>query len=95
MARAFFRRSRILIMDEPTSALDPTAEAELFDRFSATLGKRSALVISHRLSTIRHADRIFVLEGGQIIEAGTHTELLAKKGAYASMYTLQGRSFQQ
>ena len=93
LARAFYRRSELIVMDEPTSALDPTAEAELFDTFHASLGARSALVVSHRLSTVRQADTIYVLDRGALVEHGAHHELIASPNVYARMFALQGRHF--
>ena len=89
LARAFAADSRILVLDEPTSALDPAVEYELFRDFKSLIGDRSALVISHRLSTIRQADFIYLLDQGLIIEAGTHEDLMAKRGSYATMFKKQ------
>ena len=86
IARAFYGDSSLIILDEATSALDAIAEAELFRSFRTRIGKRSALVISHRLSTIRHADFIYVLSDKGIIESGTHSELVGLGGKYASLY---------
>src|SRR6056297_2439084 len=94
LARAFMNRSRIIILDEPTSALDPNAEFELFENFKERIGGRSALVISHRLSTIRLADYIYVLHGGRVAEEGTHDELVQQKGHYQRMFTRQARNYQ-
>ena len=94
MARAFWRDAGILILDEPSSSLDPLAEAELTREFRALLGGRSALVISHRLSTVQLADRIFVMDGGRIAERGTHTGLLAQGGLYAKLYRAQAQHYQ-
>ena len=94
MARAFWRDARILILDEPSSALDPIAEAELIRRFREWLGGRSAIVISHRLSTVQIADRIYVVDRGRIVERGTHAELVARGGLYARLYRAQAQHYQ-
>jgi ATP-binding cassette, subfamily B, bacterial len=94
MARAFWRDAGILILDEPSSSLDPLAEAELTREFRALLGGRSAIVISHRLSTVQLADRIYVMDSGRIAERGTHTELLATGGLYAKLYRAQAQHYQ-
>ena len=95
LARAVFPRSSFVILDEPTSAIDPNAEADLFDGFRDKLEGRGALVISHRLSTIRMADYTYVLEDGRIVEEGTHNELIEKQGSYARMFEKQGRSYRE
>jgi ATP-binding cassette subfamily B protein len=93
LARAFVNRSRVMVMDEPTSALDPNAEFELFEDFRERLAGRSAIVISHRLSTIRMADYIYVFEGGRIVEQGNHDDLIAAGGSYAEAFRKQGKHY--
>ena len=93
LARAFVNRSRLMIMDEPTSALDPNAEFELFENFRERLSGRSAIVISHRLSTIRLADYIYVLENGRIVEQGTHDSLMRNKSSYHESFRKQGKYY--
>ena len=93
LARAYLRDSQLLILDEPTAALDARSEFEVFERFAElTLGKM-ALLISHRFSTVRMADRIVVLEGGRTVEQGTHSQLMALSGRYAEMFEMQAASY--
>ena len=83
----------VLVLDEPTAALDVRAEAELFDNFLTVTRGLTTILVSHRLSSVRHADRIVVLDGGRIVEDGTHADLLASGGGYARMFTLQAERF--
>jgi ATP-binding cassette subfamily B protein len=94
LARAVLRDSQILILDEPTSTIDAKAEAELFERFHELAQGRMAVLISHRLSTVKMADRIFVIEGGQIVEQGTHDELMRQQGLYATLFLTQAQHYQ-
>jgi ATP-binding cassette, subfamily B, bacterial len=94
LARAFFRDASIVVLDEPSSALDPLAEAELFSKFRQLIGDRTAILVSHRFSTVRMADRICVFNQGRIIESGSHAELLEQQGHYARMFRTQARLYQ-
>ncbi len=89
LARAYMRDAQLLILDEPTAALDARAEYEVFLRFSELTKGRMAVLISHRFSTVRMADRILVLRGGELVEQGTHEELLAVGGLYSELFQLQ------
>ena len=94
LARAVLRDSQILILDEPTSAMDAKAEAELFERFHELAQGRMAILISHRLSTVKMADRIFVVDRGQIVEQGTHDDLMRQQGLYATLFLTQAEQYQ-
>jgi len=93
LARAFVRDAQILVLDEPTSALDPEAEWNVFEHIRELAQGRAVVLISHRFSTVRSADRIHILDGGRIVESGTHEELLALGGRYARMYEVQARAY--
>ena len=93
LARAYMRNAQLLILDEPTSALDARAEYEVFKRFADLTKGKSAVLISHRFSTVRMADRILVLEKGELIEIGSHEELLIKDGRYAELFDLQAMGY--
>ena len=93
LARAFFRDAGFLVLDEPTASLDARSEYELFDHVSHLAAGRSVLLISHRFSTVKDADRILVIHEGELIEEGTHEELISASGRYAEMFELQARSY--
>jgi len=93
LARAYLREAQLLILDEPTAALDARAEYEVFLRFSELVAGRMAVLISHRFSTVRMADRIIVLRDGGIVEEGTHEDLVARGGLYAELFTLQAAGY--
>jgi ATP-binding cassette, subfamily B, bacterial len=93
LARAYLRDAQVLILDEPTASLDAVAESEVFNRFDDLSRGKMALLISHRLSTVRKSDRIVVLEDGQIQEQGTHDQLVAHGGSYANLFELQAASY--
>lgn len=93
LARALVSEAGLLILDEPTSAMDPVAEARLFSDLRETLGGRSALIISHRLSIVRGADYIYVMSHGRVAEQGTHEELLDKRGLYFALFTAQADGY--
>jgi ATP-binding cassette, subfamily B, bacterial len=93
LARAFFRQAQFVILDEPTAALDPRAEHDLFQRIRALLAGRTVLLISHRFSSVRNADRIYVLDNGRVTESGTHEELMRREGSYAELFQLQAAAY--
>jgi ATP-binding cassette subfamily B protein len=93
LARAYLRDAQLLILDEPTAALDAKSELQAFERFAELTAGKMALLISHRFSTVRMADRIVVLEGGKLVEEGTHAQLLASGGRYATMFEMQAASY--
>ena len=93
IARAYMRDAQLIILDEPTAALDAKAEAEVFARFKSLAAGKTAVIISHRFSTVRMADRILVLDDGAILEAGSHEELLAMRGRYAELFELQAAGY--
>jgi ATP-binding cassette subfamily B protein len=93
LGRAYMREAQLLILDEPTAALDARAEYEVFERFKELTQGKTAVLISHRFSTVRMADRILVVENGRVQEIGSHEELLAKGGRYAELFQLQAAGY--
>ena len=93
IARAFYAESDVLILDEPTAALDPIAEKNVFDQFDRLRENKMTIFVSHRLSSATDADIIVVLEGGQVIETGTHSELMAKGGKYYELFSVQAEKY--
>lgn len=94
LARAYMRDAQLIILDEPTAALDARAEYEVFQRFAKLTEGKSSVIISHRFSTVRMADRILVLEHGTLLEIGSHEALLSLQGRYAELFNLQARGYQ-
>src|SRR5579884_1360625 len=93
LARAFFRDAPLVVLDEPTVSLDARAEAELFERIRTLFQGRTVLLISHRFSSVRTADRIYVMKEGEIVEQGSHRELMAAGGLYAELFRLQAAAY--
>lgn len=94
IARAFYEEAPVLILDEPTSAIDAEAEYEIFNNLERAYKNKTLILVSHRFSTVRNANKIFVVESGEIIERGTHDELLKNHGKYARMFTTQAKGYQ-
>jgi len=96
IARALYKNAPVMILDEPTAALDPVAEQEIYNKFGEISAGKTALLISHRLSSTKLCDRVFIMEDGKIVETGTHTELMqTEHGLYRQMYETQAKHYQQ
>jgi len=93
IARAYMRAAPLLILDEPTAALDARSEYGVFQRFKDLSAGKTAVIISHRFSTVRMADRILVLGNGRVVEVGNHEELVAAGGQYAELFELQAAGY--
>jgi ATP-binding cassette, subfamily B, bacterial len=95
LARALYKDAPVLILDEPTAALDAIAEQALYEEYVRFAKDKTSLFISHRLSSTRFCDQIMLLDGGKIIENGTHSALIKQDGVYASMYAIQSQYYQK
>ena len=94
MARAFVSDAKYVVLDEPTASLDPVAESHMYENFARVFHERGTVMISHRLASAKMADRIFVLDGGRIVQSGSHEELMAIQGLYATMFRAQSAFYQ-
>ncbi|ALJ05776.1 ABC transporter ATP-binding protein [Pseudalgibacter alginicilyticus] len=94
LARAYMKEAEVMILDEPTSALDAKAESDVFGRFIGLTEGKTSIIISHRFSTVRQADRILVLEHGKVLEIGTHEELMKNQSLYSELFSLQAEGYQ-
>lgn len=93
IARALYKDAPVVILDEPTAALDPKAEYDIYLKFLSLVDSKTSIFISHRLSSTKFCDRIVVLRDGQIVELGSHSELLAQKGYYAELFNMQAQFY--
>ena len=93
IARALYKDAPFVILDEPTSALDPVAEAEIYENFNEMIGEKTAIYISHRMSSCKFCDQIVVLDEGKIAETGTHQSLLQTQGIYYELYQAQAKHY--
>ncbi|WP_339874995.1 ABC transporter ATP-binding protein [Olleya marilimosa] len=94
LARAYMKDAKVMILDEPTSALDAKAESDVFERFIGLTEDKTSIIISHRFSTVRQANKILVLDQGRVLEMGTHEDLMANKSLYADLFKLQAEGYQ-
>ena len=95
LARALYKQAPVILLDEPTAALDPIAENDIYLKYSQMAEGRTSVFISHRLASTQFCDRILFLEHGQIVEEGTHRQLLERKGRYASLFEIQSRYYRE
>lgn len=95
LARALYKDSYFIALDEPTSALDPLAESELYLKYEELIKNRTSIYVSHRLSSTKFCDRIVYIENGEIVEEGTHEELMKKKGEYYKLFSLQAKYYKE
>ncbi len=93
LSRAFIRDAQVIVLDEPTAALDAFTEREIYEGFARAIVGKTGLLISHRFSTVRMADSILVLEEGQLVEHGTHEQLVSTNGLYAEIFTTQASQY--
>ena len=93
LARAYYRQANLLILDEPTWASEAKTEYDIFNNIFSHFKNKSALIVSHRFSTVRRADRIVVLEAGKIVEEGTHTQLMKQRGIYHNLFSSQAEGY--
>lgn len=93
LSRAFYRNAPVLVLDEPTASIDAKAESEIFNRVEKLSKNKTVIIISHRFSTVRNADKIYVLDKGKIVENGTHEQLMKLGGQYFTMFSLQAKGY--
>ena len=94
LARALYKDAPVVLLDEPTAALDPLAERQMYERYDELTHGKTSVFISHRLSSTRFCERVVFMEGGRVVEEGTHDELMAAGGAYARMFETQARYYE-
>jgi ABC-type multidrug transport system fused ATPase/permease subunit len=95
ISRIFYRNSPIMILDEPTASIDAVSESKIFDNLYKNVTNKTVIIVSHRFSTVRNAQRIIVLDEGRIAEEGSHAQLLKQNGIYAHSYNLQAQGYQE
>jgi len=93
IARAFYQQPPVLILDEPTSSIDAEAEYQIFNNLQSQYQDKSLIFVSHRFSTVRNANKIFVIDQGELIERGSHDKLMALKGKYAHLFNIQAKGY--